>query len=433
MGTARRIGGTRTHALATRVNLAKLLSLAALVPPATVGIAQRAAELSAPGTEASLVAWTSALGSLAGVVGALLLGRIADLRGASAAMRWTVVVCGGAAGLCGIALMTVAASPVLLGAGWILAQLGCSGAMAVLRALLGDALPVQRRRGATVMVALTYLGAFLPILVLIALPGSVWATAIAFAVLAVVVPAAALLRERGAASARPGASRSRGAGAPGGDEDPERAAPHAADPVRHPSDDARRLPWPLLLAVHFTAHLVLSAYLAYHSLAIAARDHAEWGDATVRFSALAIAAALLGLLGSVGALLARPRHLSRTHDLLILSGVLLSASIALRPFAGPAVLLVLLACSGAAVGLSSSALFVAALDDSPALRRGRRLGVHSALAPFGQFAGSLLGLLVVEASPDSGYRVLFVSEEPVKDGEQVAPRRRGSRDEARCC
>lgn len=139
----------------------------------------------------------------------------------------------------------------------------------------------------------------------------------------------------------------------------------------------RRLPWPVLLGVHFAANLTLSGYLTYHSLEIAEREQGAWGDTTVRLS--------------------------------VLAGALLAVTVALRPLVDSApLLLVLLFCSGSAIGLSSSTLFAAALDSAPKQRIGPRIGVYSAVGPLGQLVSPSLGLAVMSlAAPEHQYRALF--------------------------
>lgn len=187
--------GRRSRALVLRVNLASLLAFAVLVPPAMIGIAQRAAEIGRPGSEAAIVALTGTAGSVCGIGGALLLGRLSDARSARVGTRWGTAALGAFVGLSGIVLMTLASAPWMLVAGWSIAEMGCSGALAVLRAMLSEALPAQRRRGATAMVILSYLGASVPLLVLLLLPDAIWSTSLVLALCAV------------APRSRPGAAR----------------------------------------------------------------------------------------------------------------------------------------------------------------------------------------------------------------------------------
>lgn len=394
----------RSRALAIRVNLVKLLALSALVPPVAVGLAQRASVLSAPGADASAVAAAGTLGSACAVLGALALGRLADLRGALTRLRWWIVTAGSAVGLAGSLAMAFAVALWQLLAGWGLAQFGFSGAMAVLRAMLATASPVHRKRGATVMVLVSYLGAFLPLLLLFFLPSAVWQSTVALAALAFAAPLGVLLL--GYRSADSPARRERPA--PHTGADPGSGA--GPDTATGPAEDRRnRIPWPALLAAHFAAHLALSAYLSFHALDIAERERGSWSDAAVQTSVLTLVTALVGLLASAGALIARPKPLDRPRTLLIGAGLTLALSTGLRPFADalPA-LLALMLLSGAAVGANSAAVFSAVLAAAPAGRGGRRLGVYSALTPLGQLLGPLAGLAVIEASaPETAYRNLF--------------------------
>ncbi|WP_156760265.1 MFS transporter [Microbacterium karelineae] len=380
-----------SSSLVFRVNAAKLLALAALVPPATIGIARRASELSGPGDDAETIAFASTAGSVAAVIGALALGALADIGAATPRMRWLVVLGGTCAGFAGLAFMAGAESPGSLIAGWGVAQLGFSGAMAVLRALIGDALPGQRRRGATVMVLFSYLGAFLPILILLAFPGTLWMTTLALAALAVVIPLTAL----GVPRLPPMADASPASRHADGDD------PRGAHDVT--------LPWPLVLFAQLGMNVLLSAYLAYHSAEIASRTGEAWGDSTVQLSSLTLLAGILGLLTVASILLVRPRLLGNAHAILISAGLVFSVGVGLRPFAEavPALLAVVL-LSGAAVGAISTTLFATALEGAPRTRLGRRLGLYSALGPLGQIAGRLLALAILRASSDeTAYRHLF--------------------------
>ncbi|WP_156761436.1 MFS transporter [Microbacterium karelineae] len=371
-----------------RINIAKLLALAALVPPVAIGLAQRAAEIAGSTGLDSTVAIVSTAGSLAAIAGALLAGRLADVGRSTGWLRWMIAVAGAAIGLLGLATLVSADTPWMLSVGWGLSQLGMSGAMAALRALLGDALPTHRQRGATVMVLVSYLGAFLPIMLLLLLPGAIWQTTIVLAVLAIVVPATGLIRPYDT-SPRPDEDRQ--------DQQPGRARP-------------QHLPWPLLLGIQLGMNIMLSAYLTYHPLDIAARASGSWGDSTVRLSAGALVAGVLGLLAMTSVLIVRPSLLGATRRNLLLAAFVLAASSALRPLAdAAALLLVLIASTGAAVGMVSTTVFSAALESAPRARLGRRIGVYSAVGPLGQVTGPLLGYGVISGAGDGSYGALFLS------------------------
>ena len=401
----------RARRLVVGINTAKLCALAALVPPSTVGIAQRAAALDAEAAHV-IVGVVGAAGSLGAIAGALLFGRAADLGRGSLRLRWLVAAAGAATLLAGVLLTALAPTPTLLGAGWLLAECGATGAMAVLRSLLAHALPTQRRRGATVMVLIGYLGAMLPLILLLILPAAVWETAAGLALLAVIVPAAALaaLRRRRAtpgrarvAPAADAAPRSADGATPA---EPDAAGGPPGDPAPRPG---RPIPWWGILLTHLASSATVSAYLAYHTLDVAARFAGGWGDGTVRAGVIVLVAALAGLLAAVLLLLARPALMSRPRALLVAAGLALAASVAARAATEHLpVLLAAVLVSGAAVGATTAVLLAAAVEGAPAARAGRRLGLYSAAAPLGQLLGPPLALGVLAAAPGDGYRALYL-------------------------
>ncbi|GGA68938.1 hypothetical protein GCM10011490_19320 [Pseudoclavibacter endophyticus] len=119
----------------TKINVAKLFVLAALVPPATVGIAQRAG-LIAPGSEVAVVGTVGALGSIGAVAGAIAFGFAADRCRATPQRRWGITAFATVVALVGFCTLVTAEGVWILGLGWLLAEGGASGAMAILRALL---------------------------------------------------------------------------------------------------------------------------------------------------------------------------------------------------------------------------------------------------------------------------------------------------------
>lgn len=391
-GPASDDGAARSWRLALQVNMVKLLGLACLAPPATIGIAQRADLLLPPGREAAVVAVISSLGILCAAAGALSLAHAADRHPHSPRWHWGLVLLASTLGFAGLLVLSGAGSVWTLGAGWMLGQAGFSGAMAILRTLLSFAEPVQRRRGAVMMVLFTYLGAFLPILVILLFPGSVWITTVAFASLATAAPA---LLFRHAARSLP--------------RSPDGPAP-LADGIA-PRRPGTVLPWPVLLLVHFSANALFGAYVAYHALGIAERHGGTWGSDTVRLGMFVLAAALLALILTTCVLLARPTLLAHPARLITVAGVLLAASVLLRAATDSIPLLVVsLFGAGIAIGLNSSALFTAVLESSRADHVGRRVGVYSACGLVGQLVGPPLGLVVISLSTEGhGYRTMFAA------------------------
>ena len=387
----------QSRSLVIQLNLAKLLALAVLVPAATVGISQRAVEMVPDDAQAGLVAVTTTVGACCGIVGAVLFGRFTDRVASSVRGRWWCVVVGASSAGVGITLMMFASTPWMLVIGWGAAQIGCSGAMSVIRAMLGFTQPTQRRRGATVMIALTYLGAFIPILILIVFPNTVWETSLVLALLAIAIPLLAAVRS--------GDLNRFAAYTP--DAAPESQFGGAHRTGRVPRE--RSLPWPVVLLTQCGLHVTLSAYLAYHALDIAESARGDWESSATQMTLLTLAAALLGLLLTSTVLLIRPALLGSIPRLLILSGVVLMASIALRPYAQGPELVVLLFLSGVAVALTSASLLLAALSAGLKERLGQRIGLYSAVTPIGQLAGPPLGLLIIHVSPEAaGYNNLFL-------------------------
>ncbi|MFV0429910.1 MAG: MFS transporter [Arachnia sp.] len=373
-----RAAGSGSAILARQVNLGKLLLLAAMVPASVVGIAQRASALGEPQASAT-VALASALGSLCAVIGALGGGYAADLSSGGQRHRWSTVAACSAVGAIGIATMMTAGTATLLIAGWALTQLGCSGGMAVLRALLAAAEPTQRRRGASVMVLTSYLGAGLPLAVLYVWPGSVWSSSLALVGLALAL--AVLI-----AGGKPATSG------------PAPAVPVAVAADPSPSRQAMR--WPVLLAVQFAANVVLSAYLSFHSLEVAHRIGGTWTDAVTQLSVLALAAAVAGLVLAASVFWWRPGLLAQPAQLLVIGGIVLAGSVFARPWvSSPVALLMVLMISGAAVGVNSVTLLTATLATTTIRSSGRVLGAYSAAGAGGQFVGPLVAWWLVRLSP----------------------------------
>lgn len=158
--------------IAIYVNVAKLTLLAALAPPVVAGIAERATTLGSGFDVTAVVAATASVGSVCAVLGALGLGALADVGRRAARGRWWWVVAGTTLGTAGLVLLSLGTSRTELICGWGAAQLGYSGAMAVLRTILADALPQHRRRGGVMVVLGSYGGLGVPLLVLLMFPGA---------------------------------------------------------------------------------------------------------------------------------------------------------------------------------------------------------------------------------------------------------------------
>ncbi|GAB2567978.1 MFS transporter [Leucobacter ruminantium] len=387
------MSGAESRRTAIRANVGKLLLLAALTPPVIGGIAERASLLGDADAAAGIVAATISTGAVCAVIGALCFGWAADHGPDPVGRRWLWVLLAVLIGTAGLAIAMVPALPALVG-GWATAQFGYSGAMALLRTVLATAGAAHRRRGSVVMVLGGYLGIFIPVLLLIALPQAAWVIGGAFALIGLAYTAVVVARarwDRGAIAGLRG-------GVPA-------ALPPESEPLgehRGRSSSAARPigigAWRLLLVQCLTS-IVVAAFVSYHPLDLEQRLDLG-GAATVRASALVVAAALGGLIAAALALFARPERLRKSRALLIGAALLLACSIGLRAGSGslpPVVLGALL--SGAAVGVANSVLLASALEIAPAGRAGRFIGAFSAAGAFGQVAGPVVGLALMNAAP----------------------------------
>lgn len=387
--------------IAIAVNAAKLLLLAALTPAVVTGIAQRASAVSSQGDAPALVAFTIAVGSLSAILGALALPALSDLGNANLLTRWVWVIACTGVGSFGLTLLAVGANQETLVIGWALAQLGYSGAMALLRTILASALPTHRRRGAVVVVVGAYAGLLIPLAVLIIAPWAIWHTTFGLTVLSLLIPAVFLVSNRkilrrttvaAEAAADPAAARS--------------DTPPSTDPTIDPTTDgessgrrsSRRVTTVLLLVVQCCANIVMSAFLSFHALDIEHRFITSTEDFPVRASVGVLVAAVMGLITISVVLLKRPQFLAHVRTVIAFGGVILAASLIVRGATDSLVLAgIAAAMSGVAVGLNSSALLAAALEAAPHHRAGRFIGLFSAAGAAGQLIGPMLGLWVLTA------------------------------------
>ncbi len=389
--------------LAVYVNVAKLLLLAALAPPVVAGIAQRASRFEAGGAE-GIVALTLTIGSIGAITGALGLGALSDLGTPTARSRWLWILLGTGVGTAGLTLLVLSRSAPALALAWAIAQLGFSGAMAVLRAVLAAALPRHRRRGAVVVVLGGYAGMALPLVILALAPHLLWETTFGLAVLCLAVPIVFLQGVRPRTVTAPPAS-------------PASPAPPARPRNPQVPPAGRRLGRGALLAVQASTNIVLAAFLAYHPLDLAARAGLD-GDVPVRAGILVLGAAVVGLVAVGAALLHRPHLIADGRRAIVAAGVVLALSLAVRAVVDPLPLLAAAAAlSGAAVGLNNSALLAAALERAPLRRNGRYLGAYSAAGAAGQLVGPAFGLGILTLAgalpplgpgPAADHRAMFL-------------------------
>ncbi|EYT53078.1 hypothetical protein H490_0111755 [Leucobacter sp. UCD-THU] len=396
-----RNGSRRT---AVEVNIAKLLLLAALAPLVVGGLAQRASALVGAAEAPRIVAVVVAVGALCAVVGALGFGALTDLVPRPGKWCWALIA--SVIGTLGLVLAAGEAVPALI-CGWGLAQFGYSGSMAVLRSMLASVAESYRRRGSVVMVMSGYLGALIPILLLIALPGSAWHITFGFAAAGVLLPLSVLLaRRRAFLRAREDDPHARIAEAATQTASPEPRATPASASLRQ----ARSLPGWTVLVVQVASTAVLAAFLTFHPLDLEHRLGVHGPDA-VRSSALVLAAGLFGLLSVALLLFLRPRLFGTGAAALLLAAALLAGSIGARAFGitlGSLAIAALL--TGAAVAVNASTLLVTALEGVPRHRAGRFIGAFSAAGALGQFVGPLLGLALLGAfrATDGGYTAMIL-------------------------
>ena len=378
------------------MNLAKLLLLAALTPPAVAGIAHRATELGAGLDVAAIVAVTATIGSICAVIGALGLGALSDLHGSTLRTRWMWVFTGTGIGTVGLTVLSIGDSRFTLVAGWGVAQLGYSGAMAVLRVILATSLPRHRRRGAVVAVLGGYAGILIPLTVLLLLPGRIWETTFGLSALSLAVPMFFLIWTRR------GLAQLSSPGVP---------ATTAPEQLHRDVRPTKQLSGVTLLAIQCAAHTVMAAFLSYHPLDLADRVAADV-EFPVRSSVWVLVAAIVGLIAASVTLLRHPQLLANGRRIILIGGTLLAVSLVMRAVCEPIPLVASAAIlSGVAVGLNSSALLSMALETAPLRRAGRFIGAFSAAGALGQLIGPLAGLGILGITrmlePDAGYGPLF--------------------------
>lgn len=396
------IDNTTSKHNAIAVNLAKLTLLAALAPPVIVGIAQRTTTFADGAETAAIVTMAVSLGSVSAIVGALLLGALADIGTPSFRSRWSWVTAATGLGTAGLCLLALSETFWGLIVGWVLAQLGYSGAMAVLRALLAESATTHRRRGAVVAVLGGYGGLVLPVAILLVFPTRIWETTLGLAAMSLAVPVFFLLsnfRFQQRASPR------------------VPYEPHIAQEDQVSAADASHpVPIALLLLLQLAANIVVTVFLTYHPLDLAARSSAE-ADFPIRGSVLVIAAALVGLVITSSILFGKPAILGNPMRVIVLAGLLLTVSLVCRAVTDQfSVIMLAAGLSGAGVALNSSALFSIALETTRQRTGGKFMGTYSAAGALGQFVGPLVALGILNAaqsldllpSDPFGYRTLFL-------------------------
>ncbi|MDX6742230.1 MFS transporter [Actinocorallia sp. A-T 12471] len=159
----------------------------AFVTPLAISLSIRIAQL-APG-KVEYLGYVTGGGALVSVLGGPLLGALSDRTRCRYGRRRPYVVGGAVVGVAGLAVMAVAPTVAVLGAGWVLATLGWQQALTKLVVVQADLLPPERRGrvaglGGFATMAAPFLGVSLAgalkgdALLLLLVPGAIGAAAV---------------------------------------------------------------------------------------------------------------------------------------------------------------------------------------------------------------------------------------------------------------
>ncbi len=138
----------------------------AILTPIVITIALRVGEIAPPDQKASYLALVLSIGAFCAMVAAPIWGAISDHTTARIGRRKLWIALGALFLLCGLTIMAISESLILLGFGWLICQIGSNATQASLNAILPDQVPfAQRGRmssilGLTVIVA-TVAGTFI--------------------------------------------------------------------------------------------------------------------------------------------------------------------------------------------------------------------------------------------------------------------------------
>ena len=127
----------------------------AVLTPAFITIALRIPDLSAEDERVGALGAVLALGAVAATVGAPVFGALSDRTASRWGRRRPWMVAGVLGAGVGLALMATADGVVLLGVGWVLAQLSFNANQAALSAVLPDVVPLERRGTVAGLLGLT--------------------------------------------------------------------------------------------------------------------------------------------------------------------------------------------------------------------------------------------------------------------------------------
>jgi len=132
----------------------------ALLTPVVVTIAVRVLEIGESNglsqlERASQLGWVMGVGALASTIAAPVWGAISDRTTSRWGRRKPWMVVGVVGGGIGLFLMATAPNMILLGVGWVLAQIAFNANQAMLNAVLPDAIPEQKRGRVSGLLGLT--------------------------------------------------------------------------------------------------------------------------------------------------------------------------------------------------------------------------------------------------------------------------------------
>jgi MFS family permease len=119
-------------------------SYIALITPVAATLAFKVAELDPEGKEASLGA-IAALGALVAILSNAVTGALSDRTRSPLGRRRPWIIVGALGGVGALAIVGFAPSLLVVGIGWVLAQLTLNMVLAALQALLPDQVPAQQR------------------------------------------------------------------------------------------------------------------------------------------------------------------------------------------------------------------------------------------------------------------------------------------------
>jgi MFS family permease len=126
-----------------------------LITPVTLTIAMRIAQIADPAHKMSQLGMILGIGALASIIATPVWGHISDRTTARIGRRKLWMIVGVAGGGAGLLLMSATTNIMLLGLGWVVAQIGFNANQAALNALLPDQVPEAQRGRVSGLLGLT--------------------------------------------------------------------------------------------------------------------------------------------------------------------------------------------------------------------------------------------------------------------------------------